>query len=560
MYQRHKMATSRRGFTLVEMLVATAITLLLIAGLAQAFQFMGDTVATHRSNIELAGQVRAVALRVQRDLEGLTVPVRPIASGEGYFEYIEGSQHDGSHFPTDALLDRSAFGDGDDMLMFTSRSADSPFLGVYLDSAGNRVSISSNLSEIVWWATLTDVDDDGVIDGIHRDDYTIYRRAFLIRPDLNTSYDTTIGPYYQVLKNPNGSPHVFDTTMPSGIKELTDALETFYAENDLCVRFVRTPPAGGSSTTFFVVCNSLEELTDRRNRFAHDRIVVSGTYYAPTFPYNIGRGSNNVLDFPYSRLPNAVKERGVIKSGIRRGEDVILAHAAAFDVRAFDPLAVLGANPSSDGQWGVAGVDDDGDSSIDNATEAGWAGSDDEIVGPGSFKYSPLTSSTTNNVSSRSSENAIQPAGRGAYVDLYYTSKNHIVPYTNNTYSYDTLQSDSNLTSYFSGVPAYVAGTTGLSFATYDTWPGQYEYDGVNQDGDTYDHDNDPMTAQVPLIDEGTDGLDTDSKNGVDDIGERETSPPYNVPLRGIQVRIRMLDHDSRQVRQMTVTSDFTRE
>jgi len=46
----------------------------------------------------------------------------------------------------------------------------------------------------------------------------------------------------------------------------------------------------------------------------------------------------------------------------------------------------------------------------------------------------------------------------------------------------------------------------------------------------------------------------------VDDLGERETSPPYPHPRRGIQIIIRTLDPDSRQVRQITVTSDFTPE
>ena len=55
-------------------------------------------------------------------------------------------------------------------------------------------------------------------------------------------------------------------------------------------------------------------------------------------------------------------------------------------------------------------------------------------------------------------------------------------------------------------------------------------------------------------------GVDNDNANGVDDVGERETSPPYPYPIRGIQIRIRVIDHDSRQVRQMTVASDFTPE
>ena len=52
----------------------------------------------------------------------------------------------------------------------------------------------------------------------------------------------------------------------------------------------------------------------------------------------------------------------------------------------------------------------------------------------------------------------------------------------------------------------------------------------------------------------------TTDANGVDDVGERETSPPYPVPLRGIQVRLRIIDRDTRQVRQMTVSSDFIPE
>jgi hypothetical protein len=83
--------------------------------------------------------------------------------------------------------------------------------------------------------------------------------------------------------------------------------------------------------------------------------------------------------------------------------------------------------------------------------------------------------------------------------------------------------------------------------AVYDTWSQAYEHDGIDQDG-------------VAGVDQGSNGLDDDGSNGVDDAAERETSPPYPVPLRGIQVRIRILDRDTRQVRQMSVTSDFIPE
>ena len=55
-------------------------------------------------------------------------------------------------------------------------------------------------------------------------------------------------------------------------------------------------------------------------------------------------------------------------------------------------------------------------------------------------------------------------------------------------------------------------------------------------------------------------GIDDDNQNGVDDAGERETSPPYPAPLRGIEVRIRVMDYSTRQVRQVSVVADFVPE
>lgn len=83
----------------------------------------------------------------------------------------------------------------------------------------------------------------------------------------------------------------------------------------------------------------------------------------------------------------------------------------------------------------------------------------------------------------------------------------------------------------------------------YDTWSFHYEHDGINQFGDT-------------KVDTGTDGFDNDLPGQpgygiVDDPGEMETSPPYPVPLRGIQIKIRVFEPDSRQIREVTVVQDF---
>jgi hypothetical protein len=48
--------------------------------------------------------------------------------------------------------------------------------------------------------------------------------------------------------------------------------------------------------------------------------------------------------------------------------------------------------------------------------------------------------------------------------------------------------------------------------------------------------------------------------NGVDDVSERDTIPPYSYPLRGLQVRIRLYEPSTRQARQATVATDFVTE
>jgi hypothetical protein len=100
-------------------------------------------------------------------------------------------------------------------------------------------------------------------------------------------------------------------------------------------------------------------------------------------------------------------------------------------------------------------------------------------------------------------------------------------------------------------------------YSVFDTWSFHYENNGLDEDG-------------VNGIDQGTNGLDerdprivpevnvVDSNdiaiNGPDDVGERETVPPYDKPLRGVQVLLRLYERDSRQVRQVSVNQHFVPE
>jgi hypothetical protein len=106
--------------------------------------------------------------------------------------------------------------------------------------------------------------------------------------------------------------------------------------------------------------------------------------------------------------------------------------------------------------------------------------------------------------------------------------------------------------------------------SVYDTWSTHYECDGVANNIDrNYGVGG---SAGVPLnpfynatsgtfvIDPLTNGVDDDGINGIDDPGEAEAPPPYPHPLRGIQIKIRAFEADTKQIREVTLTHNFLPE
>jgi hypothetical protein len=126
------------------------------------------------------------------------------------------------------------------------------------------------------------------------------------------------------------------------------------------------------------------------------------------------------------------------------------------------------------------------------------------------------------------------------YWGQYYNYITNILGYTNSGLTSSPQSSHPNQT-YFSDNPTTKSLLATGSSVTYDTWSYHYETDGIDQDG-------------LYGIDQGTNGLDDDGANGTDDTLEREAPPPYDVPLRGIQVKLRVYEPDTRQIREATVT------
>jgi type II secretory pathway pseudopilin PulG len=254
-------------------------------------------------------------------------------------------------------------------------------------------------------------------------------------------------------------------------------------------------------------------------------------------------------------------------SGERRGEDVMMTSVLAFDLRVYDPGAPLFATRQIPG---------DANSPLDivlTPSDPGWRGAylhDDNMKpnrtgqlgsGSGTFPY----------------------VGQGAYVDMGYgydgrDTAGPLLPIPDFNYHLNFLSS----------APAWFFAPRGLmgvyenllapGYTVYDTWSFHYENNGLNEDNDGVlgsAWSSPPAAAAILSIDEGTNGVDDFGhyanstpppvtvsviRLGVDDVGERETVPPYDKPLRGVQVLIRSYEADSRSIRQVRVNQHFMQE
>ena len=86
-----------------------------------------------------------------------------------------------------------------------------------------------------------------------------------------------------------------------------------------------------------------------------------------------------------------------------------------------------------------------------------------------------------------------------------------------------------------------------LTEYVYDTWTPFYENDGLD-------------TNQNTDIDEGTNGVNDGGTPAVDETAERETMPPYPHPIRGLKVSLRLVEKNTKQVRQASVIHSFVPE
>lgn len=573
---------ARGGFTLLEVLIATAVTLLMMISLAQIFKVIGDSMQEGRSVLELNNRLRSVAFRLRSDLDNLTVVPAPPAdpsTGSGYLEVFDGSTTDFTAatklLPLGAA---SRFGDVDDILMATVRAGDVWFTGKvprYLTFLPQQapdptkpehfelVSIASQHAEIAVFVQplvtnegnpnnrdpgffLTSPLKEAAFENTDQfpdfpDSFRLYYRTLLIRPDLNLPS----GVLASGVDNSTGVQWLEAVALPNAPTPMCD-MANVHQQCDLSVRRVYNT---GDVDSDYVAANSLEDLADPANRFAHVQIPIPGTVSTTMPVMALG-----------ARLPvNGLDPSGTLQVGSgflhpafvllnnRAGEDLLASNVLAFDIKLFDPDVPL-------------------------------LGVDDLILSPSDPGYAAALSTGIK-------------VGTGEYVDLAWAKKlvdhSGVSPSKNllsllsgfsdtNTFSDSLIKSGSVL----------MAGSNLLLLQpSYDTYTTRYEGDGVLQaqlnggrgvcriNGVKSLYDNSlPGDDSTNLseswrttIDMGTDGIDNNisiifngvNLTGVDDPSEMETSAPFPTPLRGLKISVRMEDPTTRQVKQMSATKEF---
>jgi hypothetical protein len=374
----------------------------------------------------------------------------------------------------------------------------------------------------------------------------------------------------------DSTPRVVGREFPYAVESLGSG----YSGVDEQVRFVADPEVGGPTT----VAQATAHLYDLANlgKFVFSYAIVPANLTDP-----LRRYASRPLAYVDQESATVATARAMLNddgevvrvvhglvplSGDRRGEDVMLTGALAFDLRVYDPGAPL---------FGVRDDLTDPSSPVGailEPSDPGW------YVAYNSPDNMDDTGSGATNVIGNDVEE-YPYVGQGAYVDLGYGFDNQPVG-LGSLDPPDYPSGVPNIAPWFFDLRALsdvyldarpkvpvderIYSQLAPGFAVYDTWSFHYENDGLNEDAFRFDGtDWIALPNEFNLVDESTNGFDDPgsygdaydvTRLGVDDIGERETAPPYDRPLRGMQVILRAYETDSRQIRQVSVKESFVPE
>lgn len=557
----HRHIDSRRrassGFTLVEMLVAVALVLLMMTMFAEIFTLATGSMSKQKGLAELDQRQRMVSTLLRDDFKN-----RSYTNIAAFHQADDSSllNDKAANIPFDLrqgyfyISENDPENDSDDVLQLTVTRTDGlVFYGrtrELLDAGGNGAGANPNQPE----------NDDGSFYGeglgvgsspsaevaYFLRNNILYRRVLLLRNKSDITFDDAPSAGIAGTGSPLVQAGIYPVGDPSGDIYVNNATAANRFLNDFDYsannNFASTPQMtilAEQSGLSNLVANS-DALGRPHNRFGFQRATGVGSVGFPKeylnastgagfigrftheetshvdfgWPGNPGYGTDGTIGNgddtnPYTRTGLALTANGVVSdyvSGPRQGEDILLTNVQSFDVKVWDP----GASAGPDGQYGVAGINDDGQNGVDDAGELGWPGSDD-----GAFVdigYGPATA-----------PNATAASGRGFYFARFNNKNSNFGPLTGGNRCFDTWN-------------------VGIASAANRA----------------------PYRPALPGVDlqPGIAGVDDDGQNGVDDAGELGWPNSDDVPIliTAIQIRVRYLDIASGLVREVTIIENLTPE
>ena len=373
------------AYTLVELLIALALSLLLLIGITELFQQVGGTMNETRSAMTASVHLNEAAMLLRQDLARIpsslaTKPKRiadyiadphnanEVNDDDGYLMIVEGPQHPFNPDHDDCLWcriyvdesnnpDRTA-GDVDDIIGFTTMPTPAlPFRGLVRGKIEER-----NAAEIVWFVRgNTLYRRVRLIDDVTRDGnniqvfYNADEREFPSKTALDGRAPTEAGQYAMVKadETTDGGPQRYDSVMRDGNLVWT----TLLSHEDLARRARRfghdglannhlpsafpyllyAPPHEG---WYYLRMPTLEE-TDYWSR-KNIPFWKTETVTNPGIP-NVPEVENpDLWNQPYF-FPNLQdRKSGSLKASIessridRAGDDVVLTNVLSFNVQVWD--------------------------------------------------------------------------------------------------------------------------------------------------------------------------------------------------------------------------------
>ncbi len=557
-----------RGVTLVEMLVAMAVTLLLMATVVSVFDLLGTSVAHSRATLEMSDRLRHARNVVQTDLASITCPVRPWIrpeEGVGYFEYVEGDTRDkdcfgssGGPTPTTVVVD-----DLDSGFSMTGSFVRAPATGEVPAYAGTMVYDTGGSATATFRPNIS----AGAEYRIELYWISFTNRATNVTLTINHSSGTETRTFSQRSDglaanwNDMGTYHFTAGTSGSVVISSSGANGVVIAD---AARFV--PVSSGDEGS---------DGGDRRFGDYDDVLAFTARSNGQPFQGRIDQGAGpqptsnaTIIESPVAEIVYFALEDGFVSGNatddippqmrtlyrrvllvapwaselITASDLQVVPETAVQDLHDFQQRHDLSARLNADGTRIILNT-------LSDLTKRESRFRHDSSTFPHQMMpIAPLTGARKGEDIVLRNVLAFDVRAYDPTAELYSTGDIVVGPcdasYPGSvlvgTGAYVDLGYDGPNPSDFSGVGI---GHVDL-VRTYDTWSFHYEHDGVDQhnDGET---------------DLSTTGFDDNESGGVDDAGERETSPPYLAPLQGVQVRLRVYETDSRQIKEVSLNQHF---